>query len=217
MYHGIVYKKSFYFFMTICYNFKKCIVRRNTVTNVGKKIKEQRIRKGLTQSELAQKLNVESSTISSWERGENNIKAPVLKDVAIVLDISSDELLGINSNKDIQMSNVDEYQHKKSIHQQLSDDYKLLALYELIHEKNTKIAEKYFYKSYHHFHLAKCSTEEYDNSFPLGIEFELHEDDNDELIDLWFLELQRYVNEYGYDIYDGTWTVPRYVKCTKNN
>ncbi len=183
--------------------------------NVGKKIKEQRLRKGLTQLELAQKLNVESSTISSWERGENNIKAPDLRTVAIVLDISSDELLGINSNKDIQMSTIDEYQHKKSMHQQLSDDYKLLAFYELIHEKNPEIAEKYFDKSYHHYYLSKCSTEEYDDSYPLGIKFELHEDDDDEFIDFWFLDLQRHVNEYRYDIYDGTWRIPRYVKCTE--
>ncbi|WP_233637909.1 helix-turn-helix transcriptional regulator [Carnobacterium maltaromaticum] len=39
--------------------------------NIGDKIKEQRLRKELTQEQLSALLNVSRSTVSSWEVGRN--------------------------------------------------------------------------------------------------------------------------------------------------
>ena len=59
------------------------------------KIRQLREAKKLTQADLAKKLNTTQQTIQRWETGKSNISSDSLKELAIILDCSVDELLGI--------------------------------------------------------------------------------------------------------------------------
>ena len=59
------------------------------------KIKQLREAKKLTQTDLAKKLNTTQQTIQRWETDKTNISSDSLKELAIILDCSVDELLGI--------------------------------------------------------------------------------------------------------------------------
>ena len=57
------------------------------------KIKEIRIKKGITQSELAEKLQITQGAVSQWEQGLSIPKADKLVEIASVLECSVDDLL----------------------------------------------------------------------------------------------------------------------------
>ncbi len=54
---------------------------------LGKKIREQREKAGLTQEELAEKIGYDRSTLAKWENGTKEPLAITLKVVAEVLDV----------------------------------------------------------------------------------------------------------------------------------
>ena len=62
---------------------------------LGRKIKELRIEKGLSQPQLAKLVGVSNGMISIWENDVNEPKATYIKALAMVLDVSADDLLGI--------------------------------------------------------------------------------------------------------------------------
>lgn len=64
---------------------------------INDNIKKYRRKKGLTQEEMAQKLHVVRQTVSKWETGKSVPDAEVLIRMAEVLDVSVNELLGIES------------------------------------------------------------------------------------------------------------------------
>ena len=56
------------------------------------KIKELRLSVGLTQSELAEKLNVLQSTVARWESGDNTPRTEKLPELAEILKCTIDDL-----------------------------------------------------------------------------------------------------------------------------
>ena len=63
--------------------------------DVGQLIKDCRLAKGMTQSELAEKVGVKNSAIAKWENGRvSEIKRSNLKKLADALDISPTQLFG---------------------------------------------------------------------------------------------------------------------------
>ena len=60
---------------------------------VGNFIKEKRRALGLTQQQLADKLNISFQAISKWENRTTYPNVEILKDLAIVLDVTVDEIL----------------------------------------------------------------------------------------------------------------------------
>lgn len=56
-------------------------------------IKKYRLKRGMTQEELAEKLGVNRVSISYWERGLSLPKGSRLLDVSTVLGVSVDKLL----------------------------------------------------------------------------------------------------------------------------
>lgn len=63
---------------------------------IGKRIKKLRLRKNLTQKQLAKELNVSKSTISYYEKGERNISLETLIQIVDFFDIDIDVLIGRN-------------------------------------------------------------------------------------------------------------------------
>lgn len=68
---------------------------------VGNFIMEKRKEIGLTQQQLADKLNVSFQAVSKWENGTTYPNIEILRDLAIVLEISVDEILA-GSEKNIE-------------------------------------------------------------------------------------------------------------------
>ena len=62
----------------------------------SEKVRKLRIRKGLSQEELAEKLDVSRQTVSKWEKGLSVPDADLLVKLADVLEVSVAELLGGN-------------------------------------------------------------------------------------------------------------------------
>ena len=60
---------------------------------IGKFIKEKRKSKGLTQVQLAEKLNVSEKTISKWECGNGFPDTTLILPLCNALEISANELL----------------------------------------------------------------------------------------------------------------------------
>ena len=63
--------------------------------NIGKLIKELRKDNELTQSQLADKLCTTQDTISLWELGKSYPDIFAIKKIAILFNVSSDYLLGL--------------------------------------------------------------------------------------------------------------------------
>lgn len=66
------------------------------MTNIGKRIRYLREKKGMSQTELARLAKIGKSTLSEYEAGKVNPTADVVKRIAKVLDVSADYLLGIS-------------------------------------------------------------------------------------------------------------------------
>lgn len=80
---------------------------------IGKRILELRIRNGLTQSQLADKLYVSYQAVSNWERGNSLPDIGKLGILARELNCRIDDIIGNNKEKDL-------------INSILSDDYALI-------------------------------------------------------------------------------------------
>lgn len=63
--------------------------------NIGEVIKSRRKRRNITQAELAELLSVTPQTVSRWEVGISYPDIAMLPQLATVLRVSADELLGI--------------------------------------------------------------------------------------------------------------------------
>lgn len=62
-------------------------------------IKELRLKAGLTQSQLAKKMNVDQAAVSRWESGETKPLRKCHKKLAKVLGCTVDELLKADKEK----------------------------------------------------------------------------------------------------------------------
>ena len=64
----------------------------------SEKLKQTRIHRGYTQTQLANLIGVTPAAISRYENGIRKPNAIVIRNLAITLGISSDELLCMNKN-----------------------------------------------------------------------------------------------------------------------
>ena len=77
---------------------------------IANRLAEFRLRAGLSQEELAQRVNVSPWTIDEWERGVSSPNADQLLLLARVYGVSLDELLGSNkANNDFQQNSNGTY------------------------------------------------------------------------------------------------------------
>ena len=62
----------------------------------GKRLKDLRQERGMTQKELSAKINCDQSMITRWESGENEPTASYIIKIAEVFETTADFLLGIS-------------------------------------------------------------------------------------------------------------------------
>lgn len=67
------------------------------LVNVGKKIKELREDKNLTQQEVADKLNIDRSNYSKYERGVLIMTPEMIRQLCRLYDISADFIIGLTN------------------------------------------------------------------------------------------------------------------------
>lgn len=71
----------------------------NINKDIGKRIQEIRIEKGLKQDYIAEKAKINRPNISKYERGETAIPLDILKKISKILNTSTDYLLGLTECK----------------------------------------------------------------------------------------------------------------------
>jgi len=79
-----------------CYNITVVLPDENSI---GTRIARFRKERGYTQKELAEKMNIPWTLISDYERGKLRLHDKVLRKFAMVLEVSTDEILGIVREK----------------------------------------------------------------------------------------------------------------------
>lgn len=62
---------------------------------LGKRLKELREEKGLTQKDVAEKLNLHSVTYLHYEKDQREPPLKVLAEMAALFDVSTDYLIGL--------------------------------------------------------------------------------------------------------------------------
>ncbi len=67
---------------------------------IGSRIRMYRKERGLTQEQLADKINVTKSRVSNWEQGINRPDADILTDICRVLNVSPSDLLNVHLSSD---------------------------------------------------------------------------------------------------------------------
>ena len=63
---------------------------------VGSRIRDLRNESGMTQTQLAQKIGVATNTISQYEKGLSKTSIDVIVNLAVVLETTTDFLLGLS-------------------------------------------------------------------------------------------------------------------------
>lgn len=97
----------------------------------NKRLKELRLSKGLSQKELADKLNIGRTTICEYERGKIVPKQEGLLELASFFNVSTDYLTGVSNDpisKKHKMSDISDW--LKTIHHVLLDKNNTEAIYE---------------------------------------------------------------------------------------
>lgn len=68
---------------------------------IGNRIRKFRKECGLTQEQLADKINATKSRISNWEQGINRPDADVIADLCRALNVSPSDLLDVHLTDDV--------------------------------------------------------------------------------------------------------------------
>lgn len=68
---------------------------KSTMIQLGSRIRQARDRAGLTQEQLAERIGVSRTAVARYESGEIEPKLHNLAAIALALNVSADELLGI--------------------------------------------------------------------------------------------------------------------------
>lgn len=97
------------------------------MVNFGDKLRALRTEAGMTQTDLAKRLNITKSVVSYYELQERTPSPDVLIRLADIFHVSADYLLGINHKKLIDVSDLSE-----------EDMHFLLITIETLRKKNKR-------------------------------------------------------------------------------
>jgi transcriptional regulator with XRE-family HTH domain len=84
--------------------------------SVNEKIRLIREAKGLTQEQIAEKLEIAPSTYGDIERGENDLKLSKLQKIAEVLEIKLSELFELNEKGALNIINCSDFDKKNKVY-----------------------------------------------------------------------------------------------------
>ncbi len=97
---------------------------------VADRIKQLRISNNMTQSDLAQKLNITRSSVNAWEMGISTPSTTYIVELSQLFKVSTDYLLGLSNNITLDVSML----HDREI-QML---YELVQYFKELHSKPNK-------------------------------------------------------------------------------
>lgn len=80
----------------------------DTVVNMGEKLKSLRIEKNLTQKQVADRIGLAISAVSSYESGTRYPSYDVLVKLARIFHVSTDYLLGITNTRNIDVTGLND-------------------------------------------------------------------------------------------------------------
>lgn len=83
--------------------------------DLGYRIKEIRTQRGITQSELAKRINKSKSAVSGYESNAQIPPSEVLVSIATVLNVSLDYLVGFDMEEPISLKNFNSQQKKRRL------------------------------------------------------------------------------------------------------
>ena len=78
--------------------------------NMGEKLRTLRLNRNLTQKQIADRIGLAISAISSYESGMRYPSYETLIKLARIFHVSTDYLLGVNSKQTVDVSNLSENQ-----------------------------------------------------------------------------------------------------------
>ncbi len=73
---------------------------------IADRIKNLRISCGMTQSDLARKLNITRSSVNAWEMGISTPSTTYVVELSQLFHVSTDYLLGLSSNVTLDVSHL---------------------------------------------------------------------------------------------------------------
>lgn len=87
---------------------------------IGRRIQEIRKQRGLTQEQMAERVNISPHYLSALERGVYNIKLDLLVDILNILNCSADEVFQdvVDSSSKIKASQLSEKLKGLPVHEQ---------------------------------------------------------------------------------------------------
>ncbi|MEC2799057.1 helix-turn-helix transcriptional regulator, partial [Bacillus thuringiensis] len=81
----------------------------NFLKLVGENIRILRKKRGLTQEELAERINLQQAYIGGIERGERNISMLTLQKIAVGLEISPDKIFNFSNINSLENPQQEEF------------------------------------------------------------------------------------------------------------
>lgn len=112
----------------------------SNVVNVGENIKNFRSWRGVTQQALADYLDRSKSVISNWEHGTNSPDVESCKGICKLLNITPNELLGWEKNKEYEKFINDQKRYQEEIESLRNEAAKLQEqIKELEQKKEDKV------------------------------------------------------------------------------
>ncbi|MCL2636781.1 MAG: helix-turn-helix domain-containing protein [Oscillospiraceae bacterium] len=85
------------------------------IYGMAEKIRTLRLQKGLTQTEIAKRLNITKNSVNVWETGACAPSLINLARLAQIFGVSTDYLLGVNERVTVDITEYDDLQ-REAIH-----------------------------------------------------------------------------------------------------
>lgn len=106
------------------------------IVESGKRIKEMRKNKGMTQEELAERLGMSREAIARIETGKNGTSVDGIISIAQVFDVSTDTVLGLEKNIELDREIATKFDMILDDKKQLAYDCIVSLLDNFIGQKN---------------------------------------------------------------------------------
>jgi len=104
--------------------------------NLGKHIRENRLRINLTQEKLAEKLNVTAQAVSKWESGTGMPDISLLPDLSTIFGVTIDELF--ETSEEMHLNRIEAMVEKETMLSRSDFDYAVTRLESMLYKPEHK-------------------------------------------------------------------------------